>query len=85
MVSWEEIPQVDRNGIIIRYDIMYSYPRGGRLVASTNELSIVLTRLAESERYTVQVRGVTSAGPGPYSDPVIEITFEDSKFGCHII
>ena len=80
MVSWEEIPQVDRNGIIIRYDIMYSYPRGGGLVNNTKELFIVLTGLAESESYTIQVRGATSAGLGPYSDPVSEMTNEDSKF-----
>ena len=77
IVQWQEIPKTDRNGIIIEYQIMYSFSQTPPRVDSTTELSIGLLNLAEFELYSIHVRGVTTAGPGPYSDPVFAMTEED--------
>ncbi len=77
-LEWQEIPEIDRNGIIIEYQIMYySFFQNPPRVESTTELSIGLLNLAEFELYSIHVRGVTAAGPGPYSDPVLAMTEED--------
>ena len=74
LVEWQEIAELERNGVITGYEVLYSYPQGPSQVDSMTELSTTLRNLAESELYTVQVRGVTSAGPGPYSGPVQTMT-----------
>ena len=75
------IPGINRNGIIISYEVRYAYAGGpAMLVTPTGaELSTVLRNLNESEAYSIQVRAYTSVGPGPYSDPVTSMTQEDSE------
>ena len=46
---------------------------------SGSVLMMVSTGLEEYVEYNISVRAYTSAGPGPYSDPVTERTSEDSK------
>ena len=36
--------------------------------------------LQEYVNYSIQIRAYTREGPGPYSNPIIELTLEDSKF-----
>ena len=52
---------------------------GGQISTSTVNISIILTNLQEFVDYTISVRAYTSAGPGPYSDPVTERTDTDCK------
>ena len=42
-------------------------------------LMIVLTGLEEYVEYNISVRAYTSAGPGPYSDGVVERTETDGE------
>ena len=56
---------------------MYSFLQNPPLVDSTAELSTGLLNLDEFELYSIRVRGVTLAGPGPYSDPVFAMTEQD--------
>ena len=58
------------------YEVVYSYSQGTSQVNRTSQISVVLENLAESELYSIEVRGVTAAGPGPYSDPVLVMTIE---------
>ena len=58
------------------YEVLYSYPQGPAQFDRTTQLSVILENLAESKLYMVQVRAVTSAGLGPYSDPVFQMTDE---------
>ena len=46
---------------------------------SGSDLSVSLIGLQEYVIYSIQVRAFTSVGPGPYSNPMIELTLEDSK------
>ena len=47
---------------------------------SGSDLSVSLVGLQEYVNYSIQVRAYTSEGPGPYSNPMIQLTLEDSKF-----
>ena len=83
-VTWEEVPTIDRNGVITEYEVQYEPLEtfGGQIATSTvntSMLSINLTELQEFVDYNISVRAYTSAGPGPYSDPVTEMTDTDCK------
>ena len=81
-VSWEEVPAIDENGIIIMYQVQYDrLETFGDLISTknvnitdTSMLLTVLTGLEEYVEYNISVRAYTSAGPGPYSDGVVERT-----------
>ena len=82
--TWEEIPSVNRNGIITTYEILLEPLEtfDGQLLArqmNTSDLFILLSDLEEFVGYNVSVRAYTSIGPGPYSDKVFAMTMEDSK------
>ena len=85
-VSWENVPAIDENGIIIFYEVMYKplHTFGGFLVTEkVNTTGPVLTMnidsLEEYVEHNISVRTYTSVGPGPYSDPVTERTLEDGE------
>ena len=83
MVTWDEIPGLDQNGIIIDYEVQIEpldFPADimTNLLTTTN-LSILVTSLEEHVNYDISVRAYTRVGPGPYSDPVTERTLEDGK------
>ena len=79
-VRWNVIPEELRNGIIRRYDVMYRYDGQESNMQNVTSTEVILMNLAESELYSIQVRGVTSIGEGPYSmPPATAMTREDSK------
>ncbi len=83
-VNWIAVPEIDQNGIITEYEVMYeplmtfNGMLSGETVNTTN-LSIDLEDLAEFVEYNISVRAFTSAGPGPYSSEQVERTEEDSE------
>ena len=84
LVTWEEIPVFDQNGIIIAYEILYEPLNtfGGEIAAeaiNTTNVLIFLSALQEFVYYNISVRAYTIAGPGPCSDIITEMTPEDSK------
>ena len=84
-VTWDEIPLIDQNGIIITYEVFYEPLEtfSGSITESslnTSNVSAVLMNLEEFVNYSISVRGYTNEGPGNYSTPVIVMTLEDSKF-----
>ena len=83
MVTWDEVPGLDQNGIIIDYEVQIEpldFPADimTDLLTATN-LSMLLTGLDEFVNYNISVRAYTSVGPGPYNDPVTERTLEDGN------
>ena len=80
VVTWNEIPGLDRNGIIINYEVQIEsldFPADIMTnILTTTNLSILVTGLEEYVNYGISVRAYTSVGPGPYSDPVTERTLE---------
>ena len=84
LVSWDEVPAIDQNGIIILYEVQYEplMTFGGQLMTmtmNTSNTSIVLGGLQEYVGYNITVRAYTSVGPGPFSPGVDNRTFEDGK------
>ena len=82
LVEWNEVPEVDRNGIITAYRVQYWYLEGvlENVTISGAAMMTELTGLEENKNYTLRVQAFTSAGPGPLSDPVVRQTQETSEF-----
>ena len=84
-VTWEEVPAIDRNGIITQYEVEYNQSTfsGATMYNTTtvdsSTFTVDLTGLEEYVEYSIRVRAYTSVGAGPYSDVVIERTQEDGK------
>ena len=84
MVSWEEVPAIDRNGIIITYELLLApLETFGDLILeeqynSTN-LFLDIIDLQEFVDYSISVRAYTIVGPGNYSDAIIRMTLEDGE------
>ena len=82
-ISWEEVPAIDENGIIVLYEIQFvpleTFDDAETVNTSGPVLTTNLTGLQEYVEYSISVRAYTSVGPGPYSDGVVERTLEDGK------
>ena len=81
-VTWEEVPPIDRNGIITTYEVLYEpLETFEQLLLSdiinTTDLFILLEDLHPFVSYNISVRAYTSVGNGPYSDVAVETTQED--------
>ena len=72
-VNWNEIPCIQRNGRIIRYETAFG-PLGEGTISGR---SFTANRLMPFTNYTFRVRGVNSEGSGPYSDLIIITTSEE--------
>ncbi len=90
-VMWEDVPEIDENGVIIAFEILY-IPLdtfNGELVSelintSASNRTIALNNLEEYVFYNISVRAYTSAGAGPFSPFITQRTSEDSKF-CEVL
>ena len=80
-VSWNEVPAIGRNGIIIQYEVQYEplLILTGDLTMNTSNTSALLRDLQEYTEYNITIRAYTSVGPGPLSPSVTNRTFEDGK------
>ena len=83
-VNWNEVLEIDHNGIITEYEVMYEplMTFGGlitTLTVNTTNLSITLMDLEEYVEYNISVRAYTRVGPGSYSVGIVRRTLEDGK------
>ena len=82
-MSWTEVTEIDRNGIITMYEVMYEplMTFGVLTLATVNttNLTIIVRGLEEYVEYNISVRAYTSVGPGPYSEEVTNRTFGDGE------
>ena len=84
-VSWEQIPNISRNGILIAYEVKYTWSLGsGQTGVSYRNTSgaanhLVLTMLQECVQYSISVRAYTSKGPGPFSEPVVDSSLKSES------
>ena len=83
MVTWEEVPAIEENGIIINYEVEFEPLEftDTLMINTTNGTSFltVIIGLQEFVAYNFSVRAYTSVGPGPFSVAVTNRTFEDGK------
>ena len=81
-VNWTEVLEIDQNGVITEYEVMYEplMNFSGQittLTVNTTNLSITLMDLEEYVEYNISVRAYTRVGPGPYSVGIVRRTLED--------
>ena len=85
-LQWGPVPLSQRNGEITFYEVELSQTTFPELRSpelrntSGDELMLALTGLQEYVEYTMRVRAYTSAGPGPYSPPVSNMTQTDGEW-----
>ena len=83
-MSWEEVPVVQRNGIIIKYTITYrslTENHDGNVTVTGNPPALTgeITGLREYVEYNITVFASTMKGDGPYSTVTVVRTDQDSK------
>jgi len=85
MVTWDPVPEIDRNGIITQYEVEFNQSTFNEISTSNltttngSQLMVELEGLEEYIETSVRVRAYTSVGPGPFSVPVMNRTLEDGK------
>ena len=84
-VTWEDVPLIDRNGIITMYEVKYTPLENfdgaiGTATTNVSAVAVVVTELEEYVNYNISVRAYSRVGPGPYSDQVTALTYEDGKY-----
>ena len=92
LVTWEEVPAIDENGVITMYEVEFvpletfdgQIAANSVIISDPSQLNTNLTDLEEYVEYNISVRAYTSEGPGPYSDPVTIRTLENSKRGTFV-
>ena len=84
MVTWEDVPALYQNGIIINYEVQFEPLQFTEELMTntinTTNLSASITGLEEYVEHNISVRAFTTVGPGPYSDPLTERTLEDGTY-----
>ncbi|XP_064385915.1 uncharacterized protein LOC135334596 isoform X5 [Halichondria panicea] len=90
LVNWTEVPEIDQNGLIVTYEVMYDPLMTfngmlSRITVNTTNLSITLNNLQEYVEYNISVRAYTNVGPGPYSVGIINRTLENAPSGSPTI
>ena len=76
-VQWEQVPEIDRNGEIIYYEVRVDpaqFQNVRYVNVSGSELVVMVDGLEEFVQYSFTVRAYTSAGPGPFSDVTTSTT-----------
>ena len=89
-VSWNQLPNIARNGIIIAYEVKYSWPlesgQLGTIYVNTSGVTnqLVLNWLQECVQYSISVRAYNSQGPGPFSGEVLDSSLNSESTTKHM-
>ena len=82
LVTWNEVPAAQQNGIITSYTITYHSQTendNGNVQVNGSVRQTELTNLKEFVKYSITVFASTVIGDGPPSNPIVVITGQDSK------
>ena len=89
LVEWNEVPFVDRNGIILSYTITYQAVADDNFTVEEGPVNTTtvdspalqanLSGLIKDQEYNISVLATTIKGDGPYSDPITIVTNQSSK------
>ena len=83
LVTWNEVPTADQNGIIMSYNITYQSLTENHSNSTTVNYTVrqvTLSDLKEFVNYSITVFASTKIGDGPASDPVYVKTDEGSEY-----
>ena len=83
-LMWEEIPEMNQNGIITGYQLRFREQTSDNtswtyVMIPGSNLTASLRVLQEFVTYLIQISGVTAAGIGPFSSEISITTLEDGK------
>ena len=70
-LTWNQIPDRHRNGIITGYIVRLSYSGGATIYQNTTNKQTTFSDLTSNRDYFVSVAGRNSAGIGPFSEILI--------------
>ena len=73
LVSWSEVPEIDRNGIITQYQVLLGSTEDTERINFTSLGEIVMNYLDENVLYSVTVSALTAEGRGPFSFPSVQV------------
>ena len=87
LVTWNEVPAADRNGIIVSYTVMYQTIGGDNVNAPIKTKTVDfstkwenLAGLKEDTVYRISVLASTVKGDGKYSEPIfVRTNRQESK------
>ena len=82
IVSWDEVPADQQNGIITGYTITYQSQtenHNGNVSVGRDDRQKNITGLKEYVNYNITVFASTVKGDGPHSTPVLVRTDQNSK------
>ena len=83
LVSWNEVPVEEKNGVITGYTITYQSQtenHNGNVFAGPDDRQTNITGLKEYVNYDITVSASTVKGDGPHSSPILVVrTDQDSK------
>jgi len=85
-VSWQPPSEIDYNGAITGYVIEYT--RSGRssdIVTVASGTMHTISGLVPFVEYSVTVAAVTNNGTGKFSEPIVELSGEDSEFAITLV
>ena len=83
-VTWEEVPPIERNGIITHYEVQFNQSTFTQILASDSISTtgpvqdILLRSLEEYVEYFISVRAYTEVGAGPFN-PITAINITDEN------
>ncbi|XP_068759297.1 fibroblast growth factor receptor 4-like isoform X2 [Montipora capricornis] len=82
LVTWEEVPPADRNGVILTHTVTYkSLTEGnnGSETVNSNKFHKELTNLKKFVNYSITVFSTNQIGDGPASNPIFVTTSQAIK------
>ena len=86
LVTWDPVPEIDRNGIITQYEVEFStfteIFTSNLTTTNGSQLMVEREGLEEFLEYSVRVRAYTSVGPGPFSVALANRTLESELIAC---
>ena len=82
-VTWDEVPAIERNGIITEYEVEYNqstFDINTTQTVTVTSTMAELTGLHEYVDYFIRVRACTRVGAGPYTADMNTTTAEDGRY-----
>ena len=76
-LSWDEVVEGDRNGVITEYDVCVEGAGGvcdSVVTVYAPNTQVRISGLTSETEYSLRIRAYTSAGAGPYSQQVFVTT-----------
>ena len=86
-VQWEEVPEIDQNGIITFYKVRIDpaqFQNVRYVNVSGSELVLVVGGLQEFVEYNFTISAYTSGGPGPFSVNTTSTTDQAREWNVYV-